>query len=73
MNDYLESADIETSSENYASRFQGQTGAYFLEVQLEKVEKQLAVGRRPHPLAGLDGCLAPLGGQFDASAEDVDD
>lgn len=47
MNDYLENADIETSSENYASRFQGQTGAYFLEVQLEKVEKQLADYRHP--------------------------
>lgn len=47
MKNYLETADIETSSDNYATRFQGEIGEYFLDVQLAKVEKQLANYRKP--------------------------
>lgn len=47
MENYPESADIETSSDDYATRFQGETGKYFLEVQLAKVEKQLGGYHQP--------------------------
>jgi 2-polyprenyl-3-methyl-5-hydroxy-6-metoxy-1,4-benzoquinol methylase len=32
---FLETADIETASDGYASRFSGEVGAYFLQMQLE--------------------------------------
>lgn len=32
---FLETADIETASEDYASRFAGEVGAYFLQLQLD--------------------------------------
>jgi 2-polyprenyl-3-methyl-5-hydroxy-6-metoxy-1,4-benzoquinol methylase len=32
---FLETADIETASDGYASRFSGEIGAYFLQMQLE--------------------------------------
>lgn len=36
-----ETPDIETASDNYASRFAGPAGAYFLEVQRKAVEKAI--------------------------------
>ncbi len=39
MNDYLETADIETSSDDYAGRFSGEVGQYFLDVQYQSVMK----------------------------------
>jgi 2-polyprenyl-3-methyl-5-hydroxy-6-metoxy-1,4-benzoquinol methylase len=33
--DYSETADIETSSDEYASRFSGEVGEYFLKIQLD--------------------------------------
>lgn len=46
-NDFPETADIETSSDNYASRFAGKTGAWFLRVQETATLKLLA----DHPQA----------------------
>jgi ubiquinone/menaquinone biosynthesis C-methylase UbiE len=40
--DYLEKADIETSSEDYAGRFSGAVGAWFLKVQEEATLRMLA-------------------------------
>ncbi len=37
MCEYPETADIETSSDDYASRFSGEVGEYFLHVQLDVV------------------------------------
>ncbi|MCP3929455.1 MAG: class I SAM-dependent methyltransferase [Bacteroidetes bacterium] len=37
MTDFPENADIETASDDYASRFSGEVGEYFLEVQLQYV------------------------------------
>lgn len=45
MDAYLETADIETSSENYARRFSGKVGAWFLDVQNAATLKALA----PYP------------------------
>jgi ubiquinone/menaquinone biosynthesis C-methylase UbiE len=45
----LETADIETSSDQYASRFSGKIGAWFLQVQRDAVLKLLA----PYPAATL--------------------
>jgi SAM-dependent methyltransferase len=42
MMDYLETADIETSSEDYARRFAGEVGEWFLNVQDEATLKMLA-------------------------------
>lgn len=36
MNNYPESADIETSTDNYAKRFSGEVGDFFLETQLNQ-------------------------------------
>lgn len=47
MDKYIETPDILTSSEDYASRFHGKTGEYFLEMQFAKVEKYLAGYYRP--------------------------
>ena len=44
---FPETADVETSSDDYATRFRGATGAWMLEVQERAVKKLLA------------GCLAP--------------
>lgn len=38
---YLETADIETASEDYASRFSGEVGKYFLDVQTQMTLKLL--------------------------------
>jgi 2-polyprenyl-3-methyl-5-hydroxy-6-metoxy-1,4-benzoquinol methylase len=43
--DYLETADIETSSEDYAGRFSGAVGAWFLKVQEEATLRMLAPHR----------------------------
>ncbi len=40
MGEFPETADIETSSDGYANRFGGKTGAWMLAVQ-ERVTKQL--------------------------------
>ena len=40
--DYSETADVETSSEDYALRFSGEIGSWFLKVQKEAVLKMLA-------------------------------
>jgi ubiquinone/menaquinone biosynthesis C-methylase UbiE len=45
--DFPETADIETSSDDYASRFAGKTGAWFLKVQEKATLKLLAA----HPKA----------------------
>jgi SAM-dependent methyltransferase len=42
MMDYPETADIETSSEDYARRFAGEVGEWFLKVQEEATLKMLA-------------------------------
>jgi ubiquinone/menaquinone biosynthesis C-methylase UbiE len=42
---FAETADIETSSDNYAQRFSGKVGAWFLQVQEEATLKMLA----PYP------------------------
>lgn len=47
MDIYLETADIETSSEDYARRFSGKVGAWFLDVQAAATLKALA----PYPNA----------------------
>lgn len=39
MNKYLENADIETASDDYATRFAGDVGSYFLKIQIDKVLK----------------------------------
>lgn len=41
MNDYPETADIETSSDDYADRFSGEVGQYFLQEQLNIAIKQI--------------------------------
>lgn len=46
---FPETPDIETSSENYASRFRGPAGAYMLDVQEKSV---LALLKDGHPLQG---------------------
>ncbi len=46
---FPETPDIETSSENYASRFRGPAGAYMLDVQQKSV---LALLQDGHPLEG---------------------
>lgn len=43
---FPETADIETSSDDYASRFSGKTGAWFLEVQANIAVKLLAMNSR---------------------------
>jgi ubiquinone/menaquinone biosynthesis C-methylase UbiE len=40
--DYLETADIETSSEDYASRFSGPVGEWFLKIQEEATLRMLS-------------------------------
>lgn len=47
--DYPETADIETSSEDYARRFSGKVGSWFLKVQEEATLKMLA----PHAGASI--------------------
>jgi 2-polyprenyl-3-methyl-5-hydroxy-6-metoxy-1,4-benzoquinol methylase len=42
LNTYPETADIETSSEDYAKRFSGKVGAWFLKIQEEATLKMLA-------------------------------
>ena len=37
MNPFLETADIETASDDYASRFSGEVGKYFLDEQFKRV------------------------------------
>lgn len=46
---YPETADLETSSEAYAQRFAGETGAWFLKVQEEATLRMLA----PYPEAAI--------------------
>lgn len=41
MNTYPENADVETASDDYATRFSGEVGEYFLDVQLQCVLKCL--------------------------------
>jgi ubiquinone/menaquinone biosynthesis C-methylase UbiE len=43
--DHLETPDIETSSEDYASRFSGAVGAWFLKIQEDATLRMLS----PHP------------------------
>lgn len=40
--DYPETADVETSSEDYAKRFSGEIGSWFLKIQEEAVLRMLA-------------------------------
>lgn len=47
MKEYMEKADIETASDDYATRFSGGVGEFFLDVQLQKVEKILQSYRSP--------------------------
>ncbi len=44
---FLETADIETASEGYASRFAGPVGAYFLQMQLDILLELLQADFRP--------------------------
>jgi SAM-dependent methyltransferase len=54
MTDYPETADIETSSEEYARRFAGEVGKWFLKVQEEATLKMLA--------ANTKGTILDVGG-----------
>ncbi|NEO49979.1 MAG: class I SAM-dependent methyltransferase, partial [Moorea sp. SIO4A3] len=47
--DFPETADIETSSEDYASRFAGEIGAWLLKVQEDATLKMLT----PYPKATI--------------------
>lgn len=49
MNVFPETADIETSSDDYARRFSGAVGAWFLDIQRQATLKMLA----PHPHASI--------------------
>lgn len=60
MSVYTETADIETASEDYASRFQGVAGEFFLEKQTEITRRLLAdlSGARVLDVGGGHGQLA---------------
>jgi ubiquinone/menaquinone biosynthesis C-methylase UbiE len=57
--DFLETADIETSSEDYARRFSGAIGAWFLKIQREATLQMLAAhpGARVLDVGGGHGQL----------------
>lgn len=58
---YPETADIETSSDSYASRFAGATGAWFLDVQERIVVSRLASSPRV-PILDVGGGHGQLAG-----------
>jgi 2-polyprenyl-3-methyl-5-hydroxy-6-metoxy-1,4-benzoquinol methylase len=53
-NAYPETADIETSNDDYASRFSGETGQWMLELQ-EAITRSLLKPHGPHPLLDVGG------------------
>jgi ubiquinone/menaquinone biosynthesis C-methylase UbiE len=59
---FPETADIETSSEDYAQRFAGEVGAWFLRVQAEATLRMLRLypGTRVLDVGGGHGQLAPV-------------
>ncbi|HYG65694.1 MAG TPA: class I SAM-dependent methyltransferase [Thermoanaerobaculia bacterium] len=68
-----ETPDIETSSEGYASRFQGPVGDYFLAVQAQMVLDLLQPLQTQRPLRVLDvgGGHAQIAGPLAARGHDV--
>jgi hypothetical protein len=72
MVDHPETADIETSSEDYSRRFSGPVGSWFLRVQESATLKMLATRPGASVLdalmwqllpAGLTGSLGPIIGE----------
>ncbi len=58
---YLETADIETSSPDYATRFSGRVGSYFLEVQ-SSITLQLLAGQEKKSVLDVGGGHGQLAG-----------
>lgn len=74
---FPETADIETASADYASRFAGKTGAWFLEEQALRVEKSLEglqPGSRIWDIGGGHAQTAPVASQagFDTTVTGSD-
>ena len=60
--DFPETADVETASDDYAARFSGETGAWFLRVQEQATARMLSgsAGGRVLDVGGGHGQLTPL-------------